>query len=292
MKRISLVKEAERLNVPLDVVLKSQKKLLRERKVQGIIDIDNNEVVTYTPEEFDEIVELLNEKSMLFKDLAKKYDLTTAQAKLLVDDLLTRNKVSGLIKNNEFISSKNLEVLIKSHLENSADLTPRNTAQELDVPAEKVREVATRLENQMYQTVIPYSNVPVVTLSDELGLSESLTIALLKRLIAKERIVASIDMVNKIVKIDKSAKKNETELPTSYIPEYIRKKNLPRQMPSNGWYLVPLFFGLIGGILGYIAVKDDDNDMANTLLLLGFISSVVSIIIGWTFWARYWYFLF
>ena len=41
--------------------------------------------------------------------------------------------------------------------------------------------------------------------------------------------------------------------------------------PSGLWYLVPLFFGLIGGIIAYAAVKDEDESMASACLLLGFI---------------------
>jgi len=30
------------------------------------------------------------------------------------------------------------------------------------------------------------------------------------------------------------------------------------ESPSLMWYLVPFFFGLLGGIVGYVAVKDSD----------------------------------
>ena len=41
--------------------------------------------------------------------------------------------------------------------------------------------------------------------------------------------------------------------------------------PSGLWYLVPLFFSLLGGIIAYAAVKDKDESMANACLVLGFI---------------------
>ncbi|MCR3907093.1 MAG: PCI domain-containing protein [Tenericutes bacterium] len=285
MKKISLLKEAERLNVPLDVVLKSQKKLLRERKIQGIIDTETNELVSYNADEIDEIIELLNEKPIKFKDLSSKYDLTIGQSKLLVSDLVKRSKVSGLIKNKEFISSKNLEALIKNHLGKSGDLNPQISSEELEIPVEKVMDIITQLENQMFQTVSPYSNVPIENLTSEVGLSEGLTIALLKRLIEKERIVASIDMVNKVVTINQAPKKIQTES-TTYVPQRTFSKN---PNPSSGWYLVPLFFGLLGGIFGYTAVKNDDPDMANTLLWVGILSSVIGLIIFWSSWSSLWF---
>lgn len=33
---------------------------------------------------------------------------------------------------------------------------------------------------------------------------------------------------------------------------------LSRPQPSDLWYLVPFFFGIIGGLIAYVAVKDED----------------------------------
>jgi len=52
--------------------------------------------------------------------------------------------------------------------------------------------------------------------------------------------------------------------------------------PSGAWYLVPLLFGLIGGIIGYVGTKDRDEDTAFGLLVFGIIwSFVLLFIIGW-----------
>ena len=51
--------------------------------------------------------------------------------------------------------------------------------------------------------------------------------------------------------------------------------------PSAFWWLVPFLFGLIGGIVAYIGVKDDDSDMADKLLIFGIIWTIVLFILGW-----------
>ena len=43
---------------------------------------------------------------------------------------------------------------------------------------------------------------------------------------------------------------------------------------------MPLFLGIIGGILGYVVVKDDDRKMANKLLILGIAIMFVYALIG------------
>lgn len=39
--------------------------------------------------------------------------------------------------------------------------------------------------------------------------------------------------------------------------------------PTRAWYFVAFFLGIIGGIIGYFVVKDDDKPLANRLLILG-----------------------
>lgn len=52
-----------------------------------------------------------------------------------------------------------------------------------------------------------------------------------------------------------------------------------KEKPTRLWYLVPLLLGIIGGIIGYFAVKDEDRKMARELLLVGILTSFVPIII-------------
>lgn len=65
--------------------------------------------------------------------------------------------------------------------------------------------------------------------------------------------------------------------------EFEEFETAPSESPTTLWYLVPFFFGIIGGIVGYVATKDDDEDMANGLLLFGIIWSVILAIVFWAY---------
>src|SRR3989442_3550911 len=65
--------------------------------------------------------------------------------------------------------------------------------------------------------------------------------------------------------------KKEWDRPVDLPDESSLDLSEERGGPSGLWYLVPLFFGLIGGIIAYAAGKDKDESMASACLLLGFI---------------------
>jgi len=50
--------------------------------------------------------------------------------------------------------------------------------------------------------------------------------------------------------------------------------------PSALWWLVPFFFGILGGIIAYVGVKDDDKGMAENLLIFGILWSIILFIIA------------
>jgi H+/Cl- antiporter ClcA len=63
-----------------------------------------------------------------------------------------------------------------------------------------------------------------------------------------------------------------------------------KQRPSRLWYLLPLFLGLLGGVIGYFLLKDRNRKFAERILLAGVIVLVawiaflfLSIILA--FWA-------
>jgi len=57
----------------------------------------------------------------------------------------------------------------------------------------------------------------------------------------------------------------------------IEEEDIEISGPGILWYLIPLFFGILGGIVAYIGVKDDDKEMANNLLIFGIVWTIVLI---------------
>ena len=53
----------------------------------------------------------------------------------------------------------------------------------------------------------------------------------------------------------------------------------PEKIRSRAWYLVPIFFGLIGGIIAYFAIRRDDPQKAKKCLWVGNILTVINIIV-------------
>ena len=49
--------------------------------------------------------------------------------------------------------------------------------------------------------------------------------------------------------------------------------------PTRAWYLVPFFFNILGGIIGYVAVRNEDRQMANRLLIFGIVMFVVALVL-------------
>jgi uncharacterized membrane protein len=57
----------------------------------------------------------------------------------------------------------------------------------------------------------------------------------------------------------------------------------PEKERSNWWYLVPIFLGLIGGIVAYFALRNDDRRKAKNCLFLGIILGVMGITVNLLF---------
>jgi hypothetical protein len=51
------------------------------------------------------------------------------------------------------------------------------------------------------------------------------------------------------------------------------------KIKSKWWYLLPIFLGVIGGIIAWMALKSFDRKMAKNCLILGVILDVIEIMI-------------
>ncbi len=60
-----------------------------------------------------------------------------------------------------------------------------------------------------------------------------------------------------------------------------KQRTAPIKHPSGIWYLVPFFFGLLGAIVAYVAVRNDDKEMGDSLLIFGTIWNVILFLLGW-----------
>jgi membrane protein CcdC involved in cytochrome C biogenesis len=49
--------------------------------------------------------------------------------------------------------------------------------------------------------------------------------------------------------------------------------------PSKAWYLLPIFLGLIGGIIMFVLLRNEDRGMANKGLILGIILMAIGFMI-------------
>lgn len=50
--------------------------------------------------------------------------------------------------------------------------------------------------------------------------------------------------------------------------------------PSKAWYLLPIFLGIIGGLIMFFVLKDEDRKMAKKGLILSLVLTAVGIALG------------
>ena len=48
---------------------------------------------------------------------------------------------------------------------------------------------------------------------------------------------------------------------------------------SNWWYLLPIFFSLVGGVIAYFAIKNDDPKKARNCLMIGIILTAIGVVL-------------
>lgn len=60
-------------------------------------------------------------------------------------------------------------------------------------------------------------------------------------------------------------------------------ENRPR---SSLWFLLPIFLGLIGGVIAYFVLRNDDPNKARNCLYLGIVLAVIGIALNLMFAAQ------
>jgi len=53
----------------------------------------------------------------------------------------------------------------------------------------------------------------------------------------------------------------------------------PEKQRSSWWYILPILFGIIGGIIAYFAIRKDDREKAKKCMYLGLILLAVGILL-------------
>ena len=54
----------------------------------------------------------------------------------------------------------------------------------------------------------------------------------------------------------------------------------PEKRRSNLWFLLPIFLGLIGGIIAYFVLRNDDPKKAKNCLYLSIVLAAIGIILN------------
>ncbi len=52
----------------------------------------------------------------------------------------------------------------------------------------------------------------------------------------------------------------------------------PEKTRSNLWFLLPIFLGLIGGIIAFFILRQDDPKKAKNCLFLGIILAIIGLV--------------
>ena len=50
------------------------------------------------------------------------------------------------------------------------------------------------------------------------------------------------------------------------------------QRRSRAWYLLPIFLGVVGGVIAYFVLRQDDSSLAKNCLYLGIALTVIHIV--------------
>jgi len=64
------------------------------------------------------------------------------------------------------------------------------------------------------------------------------------------------------------------------LPTKIKNSMYPEKTRSNWWFLLPIFVGLIGGIIAYFVLRQDDPNKAKNCLYLGIVLAIIGLMLN------------
>jgi hypothetical protein len=275
--------DAVRLNVSIEVVRSTYEKSLREGKIQGIIVPNGDEFIRFTIDEIDILTSKLGSDRISLNDLATDLKLTINQVRIVFNFLVKEKKVNGaLTYDDTFIPNGLLREEVINAVYKNGTLDFHEVTKQLGVVSDNsIILIRDSLSKEVLSSVSTYSKIGLADLALEVKLPESVTKLFLKKLIQDGKLVGQLDMVNNVLTLEKvkpSSKPIEDNQSTLYSrPVY--------NQPSNAWYIVPFFFGFLGGLISYLIVEKDDHDKAVDLFWFGIIMSIIYVIFAWAYWS-------
>jgi hypothetical protein len=266
----------------LTFVRNSCEKAISSGRINGIINLEKGEIIRFKLDEIDALVSMLASGRIFLNTLATDLKLTADQVRLVLDYLLKENKIKGVLaKDNIFIPIGTLreEVIETAQKIGSVDLN--DLSGQLNVSEESVNSIIESLSKQILTSVLPYNQIRIIDVTRDVKLPENVTKILLKKLILEGKLAGYLDMVNDVLTIERAQplKKARNE------NQDLQNTGAVNTGPSDAWYIVPLFFGLIGGLIGYLVVKEEDHDKADNLFVFGVFMSILYGIIAWIYWS-------
>jgi hypothetical protein len=64
-------------------------------------------------------------------------------------------------------------------------------------------------------------------------------------------------------------------------PQNPASTDYAKSRPTRLWYLFPFFFALLGGVIAYFAIRNDDREMAEGMLIFGTLMFLFDVALTW-----------
>lgn len=281
MKVIKFAEEANRLNVSIYEIRNIYKRTLREEKIHGIILPNKDEIIRFNPSELEKFVDSLKNKHVSLEIIASELNFLTYQAFFLIDYLLQIGKLRGILTTDWiFISKSKIIELMIDELERTGKISTVELSNKLKTNKESIDLFLNEISKQIIDEVTPYGKIDFEDLANEVKLPSKLVLYLVKNLILERKIDGQIDKVDNVLIINTTTSKSSSTEKVEF-----RENQLLKRHRSDWWYLVPIVFGLFGGIIGYVIFERDNPEAAGYLFWVGVISSLLSFLVLYLYWS-------